>query len=116
MYTIPGMPAIRSAPIPVLASLALAGAALLLWGIFRSAPAPSDAALCAPAYRIPINEATIALLETLPGVGPTRARAIVEARKRFGRFRNLEDLGRIPGLQGRVLEGMASRIRFDDPP
>lgn len=41
---------------------------------------------------VDLNSATQAQLEALPGIGPTRARQIVESRSRDGAFRRPEDL------------------------
>jgi len=42
--------------------------------------------------RIDINSAPATLLETLPGIGPTRAGGIVESRQRDGPFERPEEL------------------------
>ncbi|HEY8153823.1 MAG TPA: helix-hairpin-helix domain-containing protein [Myxococcota bacterium] len=55
------------------------------------------------------NRADAATLECLPGVGPGRARAIVEARAQ-GPFRRLEDLDRVPGMGPRTLARLAGSI------
>jgi competence protein ComEA len=55
------------------------------------------------------NLADAATLETLPGIGPSRALAIVEARGRQP-FRRIEDLERVPGIGPRTLAGMATWI------
>jgi len=47
-------------------------------------------------------------LETLPGIGPARAQAIVDARRRV-RYRRVDDLLRVPGIGSKTLE----RIRAD---
>lgn len=41
---------------------------------------------------IDLNHASAELLETLPGIGPVRAAAIVESRQRDGPFRSPEEL------------------------
>lgn len=45
-----------------------------------------------------INTANAAQLDTLPGVGPTTARAILEYRRSKGPFRKPEDLMNVPGI------------------
>jgi hypothetical protein len=55
------------------------------------------------------NRADAATLETLPGIGPARALAIVETRARRP-FRRLEDLERVPGIGPRTLAGIASAL------
>jgi competence protein ComEA len=60
------------------------------------------------------NRADAATLECLPGLGPVRARAIVEARA-SGEFRRLEDLDRVPGLGPRTLAGLAGALGIGEP-
>ncbi|MHC4447235.1 MAG: ComEA family DNA-binding protein [Planctomycetota bacterium] len=48
--------------------------------------------------RIDVNEATVAELTLLPGVGPTLARRIVEDRAARGPFGSVDDLARVPGI------------------
>lgn len=49
-----------------------------------------------------LNAATQVELEALPGIGPTRARAILQSRQRR-RFRRVRDLLRVPGVGPRTL-------------
>jgi competence protein ComEA len=60
-------------------------------------PAPSPAALSAPGV-VNINTASAEELERLPGIGPTRARAILELRARVHRFLHIEALLRVKGI------------------
>jgi len=48
--------------------------------------------------RIDLNHATVEQLDTLPGIGPTLATAIVTDRERRGPFGSVEDLSRVKGL------------------
>lgn len=45
-----------------------------------------------------INDADQAALETLPGVGPSTAQAIIEYRTEHGRFRSVDDLLNVRGI------------------
>lgn len=64
---------------------------------------PNSAALMinqsASSPLINLNLADSALLDTLPGVGPSTAKAIIEYRKNNGSFRNVEDLMKVPGIK-----------------
>jgi len=51
-----------------------------------------------PTGKININTATAEQLESLPGVGPAIARAIVEYRKQNGGFRSVDELLEVRGI------------------
>lgn len=62
---------------------------------------------------INVNTATAEQLDELPGIGPSRAAAIVTARSRRP-FRRLADLLRVPGIGRATLERLAPYVRFTD--
>jgi competence protein ComEA len=66
-------------------------------------PLPTEAA--APG-RIPINTASAAELELLPGIGPSLAKAIIEYRTAHGPFMALDELVEVPGIGPAKLEGL----------
>jgi len=45
-----------------------------------------------------LNSATIEQLDSLPGIGPTRAEAIIQYRTEHGSFVTVEELREIPGI------------------
>lgn len=51
-----------------------------------------------------VNTANIEQLQQLPGVGETRARAIVEVRKEKGGFRSVDELTAVRGVGEALLE------------
>src|SRR5579864_5353515 len=57
-----------------------------------------------PSQPINLNTATIAQLETLPGVGPSTAKSIVDFRNHSGPFQRVEDLLAIKGISKSKLE------------
>lgn len=62
--------------------------------------------------QIQINRAGPDELETLPGIGPARAEAIIEFRERKGDFREPEDLLEISGIGEKTLDQLREHIRF----
>ncbi|MCL6445952.1 MAG: helix-hairpin-helix domain-containing protein [Alicyclobacillus sp.] len=60
---------------------------------------PATAAPSSPSIgQIDVNTATLATLETLPDIGPTRAGAILTYRQQHGPFRAVSDLLNVPGI------------------
>lgn len=51
-----------------------------------------------PAKPIDLNRATLAQLEELPGIGPARARQILEFRRKSGPFESVNDLLALSGI------------------
>ncbi len=58
------------------------------------------------------NRADELSLETLPGIGPVRARAIATERERKP-FRSVEDLARVRGIGPRTLAGLAGLVAVE---
>jgi len=80
----------------------------------RGEQSPVAATPSSPAQgstRININTATQAELETLPGIGPTRATAIIAYRQQRGAFANPEDLMNVSGIGEKTFEGLKDLIR-----
>jgi competence protein ComEA len=77
---------------------------------------PSLTAVPAPAgggesaAPIDVNDATTAELETLPGVGPATATAIVTERERNGPFLGVDDLDRVPGIGPAKLDALRDLV------
>ncbi len=61
--------------------------------------------------RININTADLAQLCTLPGIGETRARAILTYRAEHGAFRSAEELMNVTGIKSGVYEKIKNLIR-----
>lgn len=60
--------------------------------------------------KININTATVAELETLPGIGPAKAEAIVKYREEKGNFKSAEDLKNVQGIGDKMYEKISSEI------
>jgi len=63
-----------------------------------------------PPRVVTLNTATAEDLTHLPAIGPARARAIVEDRRRRGPFGRLEDLLRVPGIGAKTIERLRGRV------
>ncbi len=79
-------------------------------------PAPAGApgspgAPPGPPAPVDLNRATPAELDTLPGVGPATATAIIAWRDKNGRFRRPEDLLDVPGIGPARLERLRPLVR-----
>jgi competence protein ComEA len=62
-----------------------------------------------------LNEATIDDLRRLPGVGEKRGMAILEQRRKQGRFRQVEDLLHIKGMGRATLRRLRPLMKLDHP-
>lgn len=60
---------------------------------------------------IDLNSATVEQLDTLPGVGPSTAAAIVDDRRQHGPFKSVDDLGRVRGIGPAKLAALRARVR-----
>ena len=60
---------------------------------------------------IDLNAADLAALDSLPGIGPGTAQAILEERTRRGGFRSTRDLLRVPGIGEMRFARLKDRVR-----
>lgn len=67
-----------------------------------------------PSQQVDINKADVWLLQALPGIGETRAKAIVEYRTRNGFFRMVEDLTNVPEIGASVFEKIKPYITVSE--
>ncbi|WP_343327821.1 helix-hairpin-helix domain-containing protein [Lentibacillus saliphilus] len=62
--------------------------------------------------KVRMNYATQAEIETIPGIGPAKAAAIINHRDEHGFFQSVEDLLDIPGIGEKTLENMRDDIQI----
>jgi len=77
-------------------------------------PAPATATptseVASPEARVNLNTATLAELLTLPGIGETRAQAILAYRAEHGPFTRIEELQNVSGIGPATYEKLAPYI------
>ena len=73
--------------------------------------APASAGLIVPENSlININSASSGRLDDLPGIGPSKAKAIVEYREKNGSFQSIQQLMDVKGIGPKIFEGMKDLI------
>jgi len=60
---------------------------------------------------VDLNQADLAALDALPGVGPVTAQKILEWRAAHGRFTRVEELAEVPGIGPKLLEQLTPLVR-----
>lgn len=60
--------------------------------------------------KININQATAAELETITGIGPSKANAILQYREENGTFKSIEELKNISGIGDKTFEKLKDEI------
>ena len=78
-----------------------------------SAPAATTDKL-APGQRVNINTASAADLDKLPGIGPTKAQAIIDYRTQNGSFKSIEDIEKVKGIKGGIFSKIKDYIKVND--
>ncbi len=58
-----------------------------------------------------LNRATLAQLDTLPGIGPVTSQRIIDYRKKVGRINSVDELKKISGLGGAKFEEIKPLLR-----
>ena len=80
----------------IVVGFALAVAVLLVKRLIDSGP-------------VDLNKASIEKLETLPGIGPETAKAIIKGRP----FKTIDDLGRVKGIGPATIEKIRERSKVE---
>jgi competence protein ComEA len=122
-------PSASAAPVPVVAAAFLVGLATispaddagdrqpahLTEAEVAVTPAEGGATGLLADGRVVLNEATENELTKLPGIGPSRARAILALRQRLTRFKAVEDLLRVKGIGRKMLRRLRPSLVLDRP-
>ena len=62
--------------------------------------------------KVNLNTASETELSTLPGIGPAKAKAILEYRQQNGRFKSLDDLKNVTGIGEKTFEKLKQYIEI----
>ncbi|MDD2743586.1 MAG: ComEA family DNA-binding protein [Rhodocyclaceae bacterium] len=60
--------------------------------------------------QVNINSATLEQLDGLKGIGPTKAQAIIDYRKKNGPFKSVDDLQNVPGIGPATLKDVRGDV------
>lgn len=77
---------------------------------------PSGAQALALGHRLDLNTASPEELALLPGVGPSLARRLVEAREDGGGFKSWDDVDAVPGVGAAKLQTLRAATVLGAPP
>jgi competence ComEA-like helix-hairpin-helix protein len=64
--------------------------------------------------KIDINRAEAWLLEALPGIGPSKAQAIIDYRQQNGGFGHIAEITEVPGIGETIYENIRDLITVGD--
>ena len=73
--------------------------------------ATSGTGMTADQFLVNLNNATVADLARIEGIGPVQAQSIIEYRNTHGGFKSLDDLRGVPGIGRRLLRTLAGPPR-----
>jgi len=63
--------------------------------------------------KVNINTADVEELATLPGIGSTKAEAIVQYRKTIGNFKKIEDLTEVKGIGDKMVDKIKPEVTIE---
>ena len=62
--------------------------------------------------KVSLNQATVGELETLPGIGPSKAASIINYREEFGKFKSIDELTNVSGIGEKTLEKLRDSLEL----
>lgn len=86
-----------------------------------AAPRPTSGGAAAPGPsgsipgRVDLNNADQAALESLPGIGPSKAAAILQYRAEHGLFKNVEELDNVSGIGPATMADIRDLVTISQP-
>jgi competence protein ComEA len=84
--------------------------ALCLGLVFSSFSFPAQKSSHPSTEKVNLNSATIEQLQSLPGIGPSTAKAIVEYRTKAGKFNRIEEIINVKGIGEKKFQKIKDRL------
>ncbi|QOJ10145.1 helix-hairpin-helix domain-containing protein [Nitrosomonas sp. H1_AOB3] len=63
---------------------------------------------------VDINTASQADLESIKGLGPVKAKAIIEYRNKYGMFKSVEELANVKGIGAGILKQLGDQVSVQE--
>ena len=64
---------------------------------------------------VDLNTASQAELESINGVGPSKAQAIIEYGKKNGPFKSVDELDKVPGFGAKTVDAVRKQVSVGTP-
>ena len=91
--------------------LSLAWTVILCLGLVMSPTvALAQQAKASSAEKVNLNTATLDQLQTLPGIGPSTAKGILEHRTKIGKFTKIEEILNVKGVGEKKFQKIKDRL------
>jgi comEA protein len=91
--------------------MSLAWTVILCLGLVMSpALASAQKAKAASVEKVNLNTATLEQLQTLPGIGPSTAKGIIEHRTKIGKFTKIEEILNVKGIGEKKFQKIKDRL------
>jgi competence ComEA-like helix-hairpin-helix protein len=75
--------------------------------------APQMAPVVKPAGKVNINTADEAMFTSLKGIGPAKAKAIIDYRQKNGLFKSVDDLNKVKGIGEKTVAKLRDQLSVE---
>lgn len=84
--------------------------ALCLGLVFSSVSVLAQKASVVPQEKVNLNTATAEQLQSIPGIGPSTAKSILEYRAKVGKFSKIEEIINVRGIGEKKFQKIKDRL------